>query len=181
VLSTILGTSRAVSIARMLQDVVTRFPVIVRTVVPQPSVLSADEIATILKIGFLATEIDFDEDPDEMDALEPIGRMLWELAGYQPPDHPVPIVSPLPLPEDYEARIKWVHQLARQLESTEARELAFTIAYLFTMLDLEVDNVESELLDELRHELQLGRERASELAATTAALETPGVDEVVQP
>jgi hypothetical protein len=162
----------------MLRDVITRFPTIVRRIV-RDARLSADEIRAVLKTAFLAAEIDLDEDPEELASLQSAARMLWEHAGYVPEG--VPIVSPLPLPIDREARLERVHELASDLRSTEARELAYSMAYLSTVADLAFAPVESALLEELERALGITPDRAAELVATAAEILTPGVTDSLQP
>ena len=155
----------------MPEDIVTKFPTLVRTIVGGAS-LDADELRTILKIAFLGVEVDLDEDRDEMSVLQLLSRMLWDLAEHQP--EPLPLVSPLPLPIDNEARTERIRELVTRLHSTPARELAYAIAYLFTLLDLEYRPIESAYLDELGHELYVAPERANELVELAAAMITPG-------
>jgi hypothetical protein len=154
-------------------DVADRLPIIYRAIVPQGAELSAPDVRTILKLAFLAVEIDFDEAPDEMQALAITNRMLWELSGHD--QEPVPIVSPLPVPEDHEGRRHRIRELARQLASTEARELAYSVANLLAVLDLALARVEDAMLDELARELHLSPERAAELVELTASVVTPGI------
>jgi hypothetical protein len=155
---------------------VSTFPTIVRSTVPRASSLEPRDVRTILQIAYLTAEIDLDEDPDELELLKAAGQMLWEFAGYAPED--VPIVSPLPLPIDQEARRARVLELVSELTSREARELAYTIAYLFTVEDLYLAPVESELLDDLRHGLGIERDRATELITTAATIVTPGASDL---
>lgn len=162
----------------MLRDVSTRFPTIVRRTLRDTS-LSVDEIRAVLKTAYLAAEIDLDEDPEEIASLESAAQMLWELAGYAPEG--VPIVSPLPLPIDHEARLERLREIASELGSTEARELAYSMAYLSTVADLELAPVESTLLDELRRVLGIAQDRAAELVETAAETMTPGVSSSPQP
>ncbi|MDB4962829.1 MAG: hypothetical protein JWP01_2828 [Myxococcales bacterium] len=151
---------------------VNTFPAIVRSTVPFVSDLSDGDVRTILKLAFLTAEIDLDESPEELDLLNLAGELLWELIGCEPQG--IPIVSPLPLPIDREERSWRICELVSQLPSKEARELAYTIAYLFTVQDLYVARVESELLDELRQRLAIEPDRAAALVANAATIATPG-------
>lgn len=156
----------------MLQTVHARLPTIVlRTL--GGHVPTAAEVRAVLKVAFLTLEADFVEDPEEIEAIHQINETLWRVTGH--PAEPLPIVSPLALPNDDEARQDILDDLANQLESTPARELAYTMAYLFTVLDFAVAPIESTLLDDLRDELWIEPERANELITATAELITPGV------
>ena len=145
----------------MLRDPMATLPSLFRTTM-RGRIPSRDEIRTILKIAFLTAEIDLDEDPDELQLLRTACRMLFQLAGY-PPEQ-LPIVSPLPLPEDPEARSACIHDLAQRLPIEGARELAFGIANLFVVEDLELAPIEQAFLEELRRELHIDPARAAELA-----------------
>lgn len=63
-----------------MQDVTLRFPDIYRATVPPSCQLSDDDIRAIMKVAYLAIEIDLDEDPAEMTALEEINRILLDPA-----------------------------------------------------------------------------------------------------
>jgi hypothetical protein len=160
-------------------DVADRLPIIYRAIVPQGSALSAGDVRTILKLAFLAVEIDFDEAPDEMQALTITNQKLWELAGHAP--ERIPIISPLPVPEDHEGRSQRIRELASQLASTEARELAYSVANLLAVLDLALAGIEDAMLDELARELQIAPARAAELVELTASVMTPGMSAGVHP
>jgi hypothetical protein len=114
---------------------------------------------------------DLDEDPAEVSATVQLGRQVCALAGVRFEDVLRP--SPLPLPRDEEARHDWVERIASDLQSTRARELAYMVAYLVTIADLEVAAPESRLLADLRAVLQLSDDRAADLAARAAERITP--------
>lgn len=132
-----------------------------------------EEIRTILKLAFLAYEIDLREDAAERSLLDSANAMLWRLAGQSP--EPLPVVSPLPLPIDHEERRARVRELSALLPSTEARELAYSIAYLIAVRDHEMSPVESAFLDELRVELAIDAARADALSLEASRIITPGV------
>jgi hypothetical protein len=82
------------------------------------------------------------------------------------------VLSPLPI--DAEERRAQIASLATQLATTSARELAYLVAYLLIVSDLELAPVETELLEGLQRALWIEGPRASELAAEVSELVTPG-------
>ncbi len=131
---------------------------------------AATETSTILQIAQLAAGVDLDEDVDERGLLGTLTRQLCATAGI-----PLESVRPLsPLPIDAEERTARIASLAAGLATTSARELAYIVAYLLIVSDLELAPVETELLDGLRAALRVEDRRASELAAEVSELVTPG-------
>ena len=84
----------------------------------------------------------------------------------------VPVLSPLP--DGDEERNAQIASLAGRLGATGARELAFALAYLLIVVDLEMAPVETELLEGLRRAFSIDSRRAAELLAQAAELVTPG-------
>lgn len=154
----------------MLQNVLTRFPTVAEKILGAMSPSSA-EIHTLLQIAYLTAEIDLDTDSDESTLLRSVNGALWKLAGQHA--EVVPVVSPLPLPGDSEARVARIRELASTLASTQIRELAYAIGYLFTVADLAMQPVEGAYLEDLARELSIDPQRASELVATVAETVTP--------
>ena len=144
---------------------------ILRTILRSHDVIPPAEVKAIVQLGYLAAEIDLDDDPDEAALLGALGDHLWRAAGSAP--EPVGLVTPVPL--DREERLAWVDALAGQLHTTSGRELAYVVAYMLTIVDLELAPVEGKLLDELRRALHLTEPRAADLVATAAEIVTPGM------
>jgi hypothetical protein len=135
--------------------------------------LTREEVRAILKLSFLSCEIDLRATPGERALLDTINATLWRLAGQEP--EPPPIVSPLPVPEDREGRRARIRTFAAALPSSGARELAYSLAYLFVVGDHALAPVEGEYLEELRSELSIDDARADALALAAAKVITPGV------
>ena len=135
--------------------------------------LSPPEIGAITQLAFLAAEIDFDEDIDERDALDELTTELYSMS--ELPVASGGVVSPLPI--DDEERSAVIHELAPLLESRGARELAYVIAYLVSVADLELAPIESRFIDDLQRALEISDERAADLVSTVGEAVTPGVRE----
>jgi hypothetical protein len=128
------------------------------------------ETSTILQIAQLAAGVDLDEDLDERGLLGTLTQKLCATAGI-----PLETVTPLsPLPIHTEERTAQIATLADGLVTSSSRELAYIVAYLLIVSDLELAPVETELLDGLRGALRIEGRRASELAAEVSELVTPG-------
>jgi hypothetical protein len=132
---------------------------------------SPSEVRGILQIAQLAAGVDLDDDDAERGLLGTLTRELCTIAGI--PISSIPVVSPLP--GDAEERDALIWSLTNGLVTTRARELAFIVAYLLIVVDLELAPVESELLEDLPRALSIDRARAAELLAEVAGLVTPGV------
>jgi hypothetical protein len=133
--------------------------------------LTPEEARTIVQLAYLTTELDFDEDADELQTLDQLARNVWALAGTE--DGGVEVVSPLPI--DAEERRGRIRELATQLSKRGARELAYVAAYLLAASDLELAPIEGSFLDELQDALEIEDERAADLVAMSAERVTPGV------
>jgi hypothetical protein len=131
---------------------------------------SPSEARTVLQIAQLAAGIDLDDDASERGLLNTLTRHLCAVA--EIPISTVPVLSPLP--GDDEERSARLASLAHRLATTRARELAYVLAYLLIVVDLELAPVETELLDGLRRTLGIEDRRAAELLAAAAELVTPG-------
>ena len=134
-----------------------------------PPTLTVVEAETIVRIGYLAIDIDLEEDSAELVMVEALSDQICALAGIAPS-----MISPLsPLPTDDEERAVRVRQLASRLTRTPSRELAYVVAYVLIVADLELSPVESRLLLELETVLEVSEDRTSELAAQAAEMLTP--------
>lgn len=135
--------------------------------------LSRAEVGAIARLAFLAAEIDLDEDPDELDVLDEVTSELYTLS-----DLPVAsggMVSRLPV--DDEERSAAIREVARVLKSRGASELAYVIAYLLAVSDLELAPIESQFIDELQHALAISDEDAADLVSAVGEAVTPGARE----
>ncbi|HWO20391.1 MAG TPA: hypothetical protein VNO30_16595 [Kofleriaceae bacterium] len=131
---------------------------------------SPSEIRAILQIAQLAAGVDPTDDTDEHRLLGAVTYRLCTLA--QIPISSVPVLSPLPI--DAEERSALISSLAGRVVTTGGRELAFIVAYLLIVSDLELSPVESELLEGLQRALWIDQDRADELLLEASELVTPG-------
>jgi hypothetical protein len=130
-----------------------------------PGTLSVTEAETVVALAQLAVDADGQEDADEIRMFFAIGKAVFELAGIA--DAPTPTFA---VDEDDDVRIA---SLASQLRTQASRELAYAVAHLLTVVDVEIAPAEDELLSHLRSALQLDDDRADELAAQLSAAITP--------
>lgn len=141
------------------------------TVGVQP--ISPPELRTLLQVVQLAAEIDLDEDPAELTLLRSLTDRLCTATGIALDRFP--LLSPIPT--DDEERAAQIAALVRQLPTTGARDLAFALAYLMIVSDLELAPVEDALLQQLQRALTIPPERASRLLDAVGRIVTPGADE----
>jgi hypothetical protein len=134
------------------------------------AVLTAGEARAIVQLGYLASGADLEEDSEEVTLREQLTRHVCALAGISVESVP----RPSPLPMDREERIAWLLTLCRKLTTSAASELAYVVAYLLAIGDLELAPVEATFLFDLQRVLGLGDARASELVAHAAEQITPG-------
>jgi hypothetical protein len=131
---------------------------------------SPTEVRAILQLAQLAAGVDLDDDVAERGLLGTLTRHLCAVAGISVSS--IPVLSPLP--GDAEERNALIRSFANRLDTTRARELAFMVAYLLVVVDLELAPVEIELLEELRRVLWIEPGRAAELLVEASELVTPG-------
>ena len=117
---------------------------IAKPIVPPNATLSPYEAHAIVQLAYLAYGADLDEDRGEREVLQQLGRYVCGLGGIT--FESVARPSPLPLPEDDEARMGWLQEVGGRLASTTARELGYVVASLVTMGDLEASPAESIFL-----------------------------------
>jgi hypothetical protein len=127
--------------------------------------LPAADAETILGLCQLAVDADGREDPDEIAMFFAFGAALYELAGIA--GTPTPTFAS-DLEDDHR-----LQELASQLHEPASRELAYAIAYVLTVADVDVAVEESEFIEKLRSALDLDSDRADELASEIAAAITP--------
>jgi hypothetical protein len=135
--------------------------------------IGAPDIRTILQVAQLAAGIDLDDDPEERAVLRTVAARLCATVGI--PVDTVPLLSPLPT--DDEERAARIAQLVPQLATTGARDLAFALAYLVIVADLELAPIEGSLLHQLQRALTIPDDRARWLVEAVAEIVTPGSDE----
>ena len=78
--------------------------------------------------------------------------------------------SPENTDEEDDVRLK---ALAGKLATPAAGELAYAVAYLLTVADVQLAPEEDAIVESLRTALGIGEDRAAEIAATVSAAITP--------
>jgi len=135
------------------------FRAIVKATAAGDTVGDADARA-ILGICALVAGADDKSDPDE-------DSVLAEVAG-----HLGPVIPDVYANDDLE-RLEKIREIGGQLSGTGARELAYALAYVVAVADLELAPAESEFLADLAVALGISDDRADELAAACAQAVTP--------
>jgi hypothetical protein len=148
------------------------FHAIADTILGDQVRLSAGEAAAIVKLGYLTSAADFEEDTEELDLRAQLHQYVCTLAGIDP--YRIARPSPLPLPIDDEARHAWLVTLCNDLVTTGGRELAYVVVYLLAAGDFELAPAESTLLAELQKTLGIADDRARELVGHATEQMTPG-------
>jgi len=138
--------------------------------------LLPEDVRDIMRLVYVTTELDFDEDIAEREALQEIAGCLWDLAGVD--TEAIRPVSPLPI--DDEERRAVIRRLAADLPTRGGREVAYVASYLAATSDCELAPVEGQFLDELQHALGISDERAADLAAAAAESMTPGLQQLAE-
>jgi hypothetical protein len=135
--------------------------------------ISSAEVRTVLQLARLAAEIDLDDDPEEQSLLRSLTARLCTATGAVLDGLP----RPFPIPTDDEERAVQIAALVRRLPTTGARDLAFALAYLMIVSDLELAPIEDALLQQLQRALTIPPARASDLVDAIARIVTPGAAE----
>jgi hypothetical protein len=129
-----------------------------------PGTLSSTDAETIVALGQMSVDADGQEDADEIKMFFALGKAVFELAGLA--DTPTPTFAD----DDDEDRIQ---TLAKSLQSPESRDLAYAVAHLLSVVDVQIAPEEDHFLESLRAALGIEPGRAEELAATLGAAITP--------
>jgi hypothetical protein len=66
-----------------------------------------------------------------------------------------------------------MRELATQLHTTAAKELAYAVAFVMAVSDVDIAPEEGALVEKLEGVLKLAEDRAAEIAATISAAITP--------
>lgn len=126
--------------------------------------VEAREARGVIAVGELTAAIDLDETSSETTFLAAFERRLCERAGIDPAS----VMSLAVLPLDEEERVKALAECARPLVTRGARELAYAVAYLVIVADLELEPLETRFLEDIRVALDIDPSRAAELAERAA-------------
>lgn len=134
--------------------------------------IGVSEIRAAVEAAQLAASIDLDDTSEEQGLLRILIARLCGIAGVD-----AAVVSPLArVPTDPEERASLLAAMRQRMTSPGTRELAFALAYLVIVADLELAPIEMDLLDAMQHDLGIARERAAQLVELASVLVTPGVD-----
>jgi tellurite resistance protein len=130
----------------------------------------AEDVVAIVGIGQLVAGADKRDDADERSALDELTEHLCKLAKITPANIPA-LASPLP--GDLDERLDRMGKLGEKLTSMQAKELAYAVAYVVSISDLDLAPEEAEMIDDLAVALGISDERSDELAAAAASAVTP--------
>nr|HEX4315983.1 hypothetical protein [Kofleriaceae bacterium] len=126
--------------------------------------LSPVEAEAIVALGQLAVDADGREDPDEISMFFAFGQAVLELAGIKRTPEPS-------IPDDDE--LARMAELAKQLDSDGARDLAYAMAYVLTVADIDIAPAEDVFIERLQEALGMTDDRARELGSSIAEAVTP--------
>lgn len=127
--------------------------------------LSEADAETIVALAQLAVDADGREDADEIATFFAIGKAVYAYAGIN--DTPTPTFA---ADEDDDERLA---SLAKQLTTPAAKELAYAVAFVMAVSDIDLAPEEGAMVEALREALGLDEDRAADLAATVSAAITP--------
>lgn len=128
-----------------------------------PGKLSAEDAETIVALAQMSVDADGQEDATEIRMFFTLGKAVFTHAG----------LADAPTPTFFDEDDDRLRTLASALSGPQARELAYTIAHLLTVVDVSIAPAEDQFLQELRAALTLETARADELAALAATAITP--------
>jgi hypothetical protein len=120
--------------------------------------LNRNEVTMVLQIAQLAAGSDDVERPIEHSLLQAIAQRVGALVGIKPDE-----LSDIPRIDDDDARLSRLRALAAELHTRAARELAFAMAFLVSISDLDLAAVERTDLEELQHAIGVDDRRAMDL------------------
>jgi len=131
------------------------------------SKLSPADAELVVAIMQLAVAADRVEDPDEQALFDQLAAHIYHHANVQTtPPHLGPV-------EDAERRIDHLRSHAAQLHGKASAALAYAVAYILAISDMDLDPDESEMLGVLCEALGLDGEKADDLLPVVSELITP--------
>jgi hypothetical protein len=125
--------------------------------------LDRNEAAMVLQIAQLAAGSDDVERPAEHALLQAIAQRVYGLVGIQTGE-----LCAIPRIDDRGARLAWFRAIAAELHTRAARELAFAMAFLVSISDLELVAIEHTNLDDLQEAIGVDDRRAMDLVIQLA-------------
>ena len=129
--------------------------------------LAPAEAELIVAIAQLAVAADRVDDPDERALFETICGLLYKHANVETT---APTLAPL---DDDEQRIDHMKSHAAQLVGKPAAGLAFAVAYVLVIADMQLAPEEGALLEALREALGIDEARAEDLSGAVGEAITP--------
>jgi hypothetical protein len=127
--------------------------------------LSEDEAEAIAELAQMSVDADGQEDAEEIQAFFALGKAVYEMAGLA--DAPTPTFAAVDDEADRLAAI------AGRLTSIGARELAYGVAHLLSIIDIQIQPEEDAFLTSVRRALQVGDDRADDIATQLGEAITP--------
>jgi hypothetical protein len=123
--------------------------------------LSAADATAIVSIARLAVDADRSEDSDELELYDALAEQVCKLAGISP-DAVQDAEDKQPRGDD--DRQQRMLARADQLKTAPPRELAYVVAYVLTISDLDIRREEDAFLAELQESLAISDDRQGEIA-----------------
>ncbi|HSK01580.1 MAG TPA: hypothetical protein VK932_10085 [Kofleriaceae bacterium] len=124
---------------------------------------------TILEIAQLAAGVGPEDDPAEHATLQAIAQHVGSLVGTKPGE-----LLAIPQLPDEDARAGHLALLASQLHTRAARELAYAIAFLVSVADLQLTPAETAALEEFQRALGIDDRRATDLVVLVSEIVAAG-------
>lgn len=120
--------------------------------------LGRAQALAMLNIARIASGADPDHDPQEHTILQAVVQHVCALAGLEPDEAwAIPRIGPLT------SRRTALAALGRDLATRRVRELAYVLALLVALSDLDLAATESDALQELQYALDVDDRRATDL------------------
>ena len=129
--------------------------------------LTPAEAELVVAIAQLAVVADRVEDRDELALFDQLAGHVYAHARIATTP---PTLEPV---EDDDQRLDQLRTHAAQLQGKAAGALAYSIAYILTISDMDLDPDEGEILDVLREALGLDEEQADDLLPAVSELLAP--------
>ncbi len=129
-----------------------------------PGALSEADAETVVAIAQLAVDADGREDAEEIKNFFAMGKAIYGHAGLE-------TSTPTFAGDDKDD--ERLRALAGQLSSPAAKELAYAVAFMMAIADVDLAPEEGALVEALRDTLGIPEDRADEIAATVSAAITP--------
>ncbi|MDB4961215.1 MAG: hypothetical protein JWP01_1214 [Myxococcales bacterium] len=154
----------AAQFTKILYAVYERFEPTYRESGGKLSPADAELIIAIAQSTIAADRID---DPDERELFEDIAKHLYAHAEVETSP---PTIGPV---EDEEQRLDHLRSHAAQLKGKSSGALAYAVAYVLAVSDMEIAPSESDALEILREALGLDEAKAEDMLPAVSALLAP--------